>query len=377
MSPVCETANPLTPGLVVSGEIARFLRMMCRLLICVIIALTLTSRAAVRQFDFSAFPAGQFPTGFVSKASGSGRPGDWKIIETSAPSAFAPLTPEARAEARQHVLAQVGRMPDDEHFPLLLHEGEEYGDFTFRTKFKCVEGKVEQMAGLAFRARDERNYYVVRASALGNTFRFYKFVDGVRSAPIGPEIPVPRGEWHEMAVECKGNVIRCLLNGKEAIPALTDNSFQYGKVGFWTKSDSVSYFAGAEIEYVPRQILAQTLVLEVMQRKPSVVDVKIFMRRQAGGTITAVAASDQNGVGETAGDVENEVFLKDANFHGRDATRVTVTVPLHDRNGDVVAALRVIRKRFFGETESTSVFRGVEIARELEARFTDARQLLE
>ena len=38
-----------------------------------------------------------------------------------------------------------------------------------------------------------------------------------RSDPVGPEIEIPKGTWHEIAVECKGNRIRCLLNGKEAM----------------------------------------------------------------------------------------------------------------------------------------------------------------
>ncbi len=91
------------------------------------------------------------------------------------------------------------------------------------------------MAGIAFRIQDENNFYVLRASALGNSFRFYKVVQGERSAPIGPQINIPGGAWHEMTVVCKGNQIRCSLNGKELIPALTDNSFPAGKIGFWTK----------------------------------------------------------------------------------------------------------------------------------------------
>ena len=117
------------------------------------------------------------------------------------------------------MLAQLAQDPADEHFPLLIYEGETIGDFTLTTRFKTVKGVVEQMAGIAFRIQNETNYYVVRASSLGNTFRFYKVLNGQRGPLVGPEVPIPSGVWHELTVECKGNAIRCLLNGKELITA--------------------------------------------------------------------------------------------------------------------------------------------------------------
>ena len=51
------------------------------------------------------------------------------------------------------------------------------------------------------------------------TFRFYKVLNGERGPLVGPTVPVPSGVWHELTVECKGNAIRCLLDGKELITA--------------------------------------------------------------------------------------------------------------------------------------------------------------
>lgn len=54
-------------------------------------------------------------------------------------------------------------------------------------------------------------------------------------------MPVPRGVWHELTVEC-------LLNGKELIAATDNvNPFLRGKIGFWTKSDAVSYFTDTRL----------------------------------------------------------------------------------------------------------------------------------
>src|SRR5437867_2557940 len=181
--------------------------------------------AAERKFDFSEVSQGQTPPGFRSAVTGKGKPGDWKILLDETPSLLPPLTPQAPAVARKAVLAQLAQDPTDEHFPLLIFEEETFGDFTLTTRIKMVRGEKERMAGIAFRIQNETNYYVVRASSLGNTFRFYKVVNGVRRLPIGPEVPTPSGVWRERSVECKGNQIRCLANGKASIPAVTDTSF--------------------------------------------------------------------------------------------------------------------------------------------------------
>jgi hypothetical protein len=172
---------------------------------------------AERFISFSETNLNQTPKGFRSTVSGVGKPGDWKVILADVPSLMPAFNLGAPGASRP-VLAQLARDPADEHYPLLVFEDETYGDFTLSTRFKTVAGSVEQMAGIAFRLQDEKNYYYVRASSLGNTFRFFKVVNGERSAPIGPEVSVPNNVWHQLQIECTGNKIRCLLDEKEIIP---------------------------------------------------------------------------------------------------------------------------------------------------------------
>jgi Domain of Unknown Function (DUF1080) len=49
------------------------------------------------------------------------------------------------------------------------------------------------------------------------------------------------GKWQELRVEVKGNGIRGFLNGKLVVEA-RDDTFSAGKVGLWTKADSVTCF---------------------------------------------------------------------------------------------------------------------------------------
>lgn len=337
-------------------------------------------RAAERLFDFSAMPEGKPPAGFVSVLTGAGKPGDWKVVMADAPTAFQSLTGNAPRSGQRGVLAQLSMDATDERFPALIFGEEVFGDFTFTTKFKCVDGKEEQMAGVAFRYQDPKNYYVIRASGLGNNVRFYKFVNGDRSAPIGPEVPIARGVWHELTVECKGNQIRCLLNGKEAIPTLTDNSFPFGKLGFWTKSDSVSQFTDAKVTYTPRETLAMVLVRELFEKKTSLSEVVIYMAKGADPELRVIASRDEKLRGTAGGELEKHVMAKDVMYSGHDKARdlYLVTLPLHDRNGDVVAAVRVeMKPTTFVPSGQSAILRAMPIVKEMEQRFKEAKDLIE
>src|ERR1041385_1301025 len=229
-------------------------------ILLVFLLLALPTLGAEKKFDFTEVHENQAPPGFRGIVNGQGSPGDWKVILDEVPPLMPRLTPQASVLTKQSVLAQLAQDSTDEHFPILVYEDEIYGDFTLTTRFKAVRGSAEQMAGIAFRIQNETNYYVVRASSLGNTFKFYRVVNGVRGVPVGVDIKIPSGTWHEMSVECKDNQIRASLNGKELIN-VTDkvDPLKSGKIGFWTKSDSVSYFADTKIVYTPREPPAQGL----------------------------------------------------------------------------------------------------------------------
>jgi hypothetical protein len=333
--------------------------------------------AAERKFDFSEVPEGQTPPGFRSTVTGQGKPGEWKVILAESASAIPPRTAQAAAVSKQAVLAQLAQDPTDEHFPLLIFEDEVFGDFTLTTRFKTVSGIKEQMAGLAFRIQNETNYYVVRASSLGNTFRFYKVVNGQRSAPIGPEAIIPSGMWHDLSVECKGNEIRCLLNGKELIPLLTDNSFAKGKIGFWTKSDSVSYFTDAKIIYTRREMPAQTLVRQVHKDYPRLLGLKVYVPDAATNTTHVIASLSEGDFGQPGTKSERAVIGNGEFYYGREKDSVSVIAPLRDRNGDPIAAVRVIMKPFPGQTEQSVMVRAMPVIKHMQAHVQSMQDLVE
>jgi hypothetical protein len=340
--------------------------------------LGLSAVAAERKFDFSEVRENQAPPGFRSVVTGQGKPGDWRVIMDEVPSLMQPLSPGARSVAKKAVLAQLAQDPTDEHFPLLIYEGDIIDDFTLTTRFKTVKGVAEQMAGIAFRVQNATNYYVVRASSLGNNLRFYKVLNGERGPVIGPSVPIPGGEWRELTVECKGNAIRCLLDGKELITA-TDkvNPFMSGKIGFWTKSDSVSYFADTRLIYKPHEAPAQALVREVLKEYPRLLGLQVYILGDDRKTTRLLASKNTNEVNQVGGKVERDVIEQGTPYYGKEKALVSVVLPLRDRNGDPVAAVRVMMNTFAGQTEQNAFARAMPIVRDMQNRFGSLQDLIQ
>lgn len=345
----------------------------------VLLVLAIRAIAAERKFDFGEFREDEMPAGFRSTVTGKGKPGDWKIILEDVAPLLPPLTAQPAPSITKHsVLAQLAQDSTDEHFPLLIYEDEKFGDFTLTTRFKTVRGAVEQMAGIAFRVQNESNYYVVRASSLGNTFRFYKVLDGQRGPPVGPEVAIPTGTWHDLTVECKGIQIRCLLNGKELI-SVSDkaNALTVGKIGFWTKSDSVSYFGDTKIVYVPFEGSAEKIVREVLRRYPRLLGLKIYVPGKDPARTRVIASGDESELGQPGAKTEQEVIGRGETYFGKEKDVISVIMPLRDRNGDAMAAVRVTMKSFPGQTEENAILRAVPIVKEIQARAQALDDLLD
>ena len=337
-------------------------------------ALAVPVSAAQLHFDLSQYDPGQSPTGFVSVVSGEGHPGDWKIVDDQIPPLMPASGSNAPALLRGHALAQTARDQTDEHFPILLYTNEPFGDFTLTTHFKTVAGIKEQMAGIAFRCQDARNFYVVRASVLGGNLRFYKVVGGMRSVPVGVDLPIATGVWHELKIQCVGNQIRCFLDGAEPMPAITDSSFTTGKIGYWTKSDSEVHFVDTTIDYTRLVPLAQRLVDEAIKKYPRLLGVAVFTCKD-GGQPRIIASNHPEEVGAAGGQTETDTLQKGTAFHTQDDKFVAITLPLRDRNGEIAVALRVTMIPRVTETKESALARALPIQKGMETQMQSMRSL--
>jgi Beta xylosidase C-terminal Concanavalin A-like domain len=180
--------------------------------------------------DFDASAVGTFPTGFASAVTGGGGPASWAVVE------------DFTAPSGGKVLAQTSTDRASDRFPLCVYDGFITSDVAVSVSFKPVSGTVDQAAGLVARYRDKDNYYVVRANALENNVRLYKVERGNRKQFAGANVKVPSGEWRTLALEIKATHFRVLLNDTLLFEADDATFKNAGKVGLWTKADSVTYF---------------------------------------------------------------------------------------------------------------------------------------
>lgn len=181
-------------------------------------------------YNFDTDTSGQLPAKFHSAKTGEGTQEKWSV------------TADPTAPSKPNVVAQTSTDQTDYRFPLLIADEGSFQDLDLSVRFKAVSGSIDRAGGLVFRLKNPNNYYIVRANALENNYRLYHVVNGRRSQFAGANLKVTSGEWHELRVEIVGNKITCYYDGNKKIEA-TDATFKGpGKIGLWTKADSVTYF---------------------------------------------------------------------------------------------------------------------------------------
>ena len=101
-----------------------------------------------------------------------------------------------------------------------------------------------------WRLKDANNYYLVRANALENNVVLYKVVDGKRTdLPLkgvgrtyGKKAPVASNTWSTLRVVMVGNLAEVYLNDAKLFEVEDETFKDAGKIGLWTKADSITYF---------------------------------------------------------------------------------------------------------------------------------------
>jgi len=141
--------------------------------------------------------------------------------------------------ASRNERALVQRATDNE-YNIILAPGGPYRDVGVSVRFKPISGREDASAGVVLRFAEGR-YYVVRANALEDNFRFYYYDRGrfmLATANVGaPEL----GHWHKLQITARGDRFQAWLNDRELIDH-RDGRFAVGRIGLWTKTDSVTAF---------------------------------------------------------------------------------------------------------------------------------------
>ena len=183
--------------------------------------------------SFEADAVGTIPKGWTTTKTGRGNP-KWTVEQ------------DGTAPSKSKIVKQSGTAT----YPLLLKDDSQIQDGFIEVMFRAIAGSEDRAAGLVWRAKDANNYYVVRANALEDNVVLYKTVTGVRSpldivgrkGGYGVAVRVPSSEWLRLRVEFKGDRFRVMYSGRELFE-VEDSVFKgAGKIGLWTKADSVTLF---------------------------------------------------------------------------------------------------------------------------------------
>jgi len=192
---------------------------------------------SAQTINFDSAKPGSVPLGWTI-ASITGSAPKWEIVKD--PSAPSP----------PYVFAQISNDTVRSRCPLAILNKISVKDGDLSVKVKPVSGKEDRTGGLVWRYRDPGNYYLLRANALENTIILYKVEDGKRSplasrgapASFGVKHPVPANEWSVLKVQFRGPLFSVYFNHRRLFEVQDATFRQPGKVGLWTKADSVTYF---------------------------------------------------------------------------------------------------------------------------------------
>jgi len=206
------------------------MKTICTLMIC---AGFLSGTALAETINFDDAKTGVPPPGWTATQTGSGT-AKWAIEK------------DESALSKPSVLKQSGVAT----FPVCFKNDTNLKDGFVEVKFKAVSGKEDQAGGVIWRVRDANNYYIARANALEGNVVLYKTVNGKRSSldivgrkgGYGVKEPVGSGQWHTLRVEFAGNSFKLTFDGKHLFDVEDTTFTEAGKVGVWTKADSVTLF---------------------------------------------------------------------------------------------------------------------------------------
>ena len=198
---------------------------MRRLLITFICALASAALADETCINFDDAKPGTFPK-------------NWQSAETGIGSAHWSVEKDDSAPSPPQVLKQSG----EAEFPVCIYQKASVADGFVEVKLKAVSGKEDQAGGVIFRVKDSNNYYIARANALEDSVVLFHTINGNRQEIKTADLKITAQQWHKLRAEFQGSHILLYFDDK-AILKTDDSAISGpGKVGLWTKSDSVTLF---------------------------------------------------------------------------------------------------------------------------------------
>src|SRR5262245_5876863 len=181
--------------------------------------------AGAETVNFDRAEVGKPPAGWTATQTGTGQ-ATWAVVA------------DDTAPSKPNVLKQSGQAT----YPICLKDDTNLKDGFVEVKFKALSGREDQAGGVVWRAKDVNNYYVARANALENNVTIYHTINGRRTEKKRSSTKVAPNQWHTFRVDFQGGHFTVAFNGQKALEWDDETFKDAGKVGLWTKADSVTAF---------------------------------------------------------------------------------------------------------------------------------------
>ncbi len=194
--------------------------------LCVASGVAILAQTVTLNFDKD--EPGKPPNGFSFVLTGEGHPGIW-VVQRDDPE-------------HGNVLVQTDADATNFRFPVAFYNDFVAANVTVSVQFKALSGKGDRAAGIVWRYRDKDNYYVTRCNAMEDDCSIYHVVNGHRRPFQSKHIKVASNVWHTLVLEATGDRFVVKYDGIQVLNARDYTFKDAGKVGLWTKADSIVAF---------------------------------------------------------------------------------------------------------------------------------------
>ncbi len=128
---------------------------------------------------------------------------------------------------------------------------DDFRDGEISLRFKLLEGTLDQCAGILFNLRPNGNYLAVRVNSKEDNLVLWTFNEGKRKfVKKGMKnVPIPMKTWHTIRIVVKGTQLEGYQDDEKLLEYTLPEPVS-GKVGVWSKTDSVTAFE--ELTVTPR-----------------------------------------------------------------------------------------------------------------------------
>ena len=231
---------------------------MLSVLFAAIFAAPALAASSVQSFDTET--VGAEPKSFTAAV------GNWVIVDNGGNKALsvngsqwargqtsAGLADKARALYGERYAEFLDNVQSYAYFPIaVMNEVADFRNGAITLRFKGVAGRIDQAAGILFNVQPNGDYLTLRANPLEDNLVLWQYVKGKRSSVKWVRnTPSPSGQCHELKLTVVGNKVQGWLNGVLTLSHDLEKPVS-GRIGLWSKADSVVYFDDFRVEQIAR-----------------------------------------------------------------------------------------------------------------------------